>query len=87
MRVEIELRYLPRFRVVDYLIQTGGTSTEMLVVVGDGWEAYLEALEPDQVGIVQVPRDRLVIEGDDAAAVIRVHDFMIRKVRQMRRGR
>jgi hypothetical protein len=87
MRVEIELRYLPRFRVMDYLAQVGGTVTEMLCVVGDGWEAAIEALEPDQVGIVQVPRDRLVIEGDDPAAVTRVHDFMVGKVRQMRRGK
>jgi hypothetical protein len=54
MRVEIELRYVPRFRVMDYLAQVGGTVTEMLCVVGDGWEAAIEALEPDQVGIVQV---------------------------------
>jgi hypothetical protein len=87
MRVEIELRTLPRFRVMDYLAQVGGTITETLCVEGKGWSACIEALEPDQVGIVSVPRDRLVIEGDNAAAVERVHTFMVGKVRQMRRGK
>ena len=87
MRVEIELRTLPRFRVMDYLAQVGGTITETLCAEGEGWSACIEALEPDQVGIVSVPRDRLVIEGDNEAAVERVHTFMVRKVRQMRRGK
>jgi hypothetical protein len=84
MRVEIELRYLPRFRIMDYLTQVGGTVTESLCVSGDGWSAYIEALEPDRVGLVDVPRDRLVIEGD-ARAVEPVAAFMQRHVRQMRR--
>lgn len=84
MRVELELRVLPRFRVMDYLVQAGGTATESLCVAGEGWSAYIEALEPDPFGIVDVPRDRLVIEGDERA-VERVHDFMQLKVQQMRR--
>lgn len=85
-RVEIELRVLPRFRVMDYLEQVGGVQVESLSVRGEGWEAYIEALEPDRVGRAQVPRDRLVIEGEDVA-VERVVSFMRRKVQQMRRGR
>jgi hypothetical protein len=85
MRVEIELRVLPRYRVMDYLVQVGGEVTEMLSVTGSGWTAFIEALEPDRVGIVDVPRDRLVIEGEEHA-VERVSTFMQRKVRQMRRG-
>ncbi len=86
MRVEIELRYLPRFRIIDYLVQMGGSETEMLSVTGDGWTAFIEALEPDVVGIVQVPRDRLVIVGEENA-VNRVASFMQRKVRQMRHAK
>jgi hypothetical protein len=85
VRAEIELRYLPRFRVMDYLVQAGGEATDILSVVGPGWSAYVEALEPDRVGIVDVPRDRLVIEGDPAA-VQRVHAFMYHTVRRMRGG-
>jgi len=86
MRVEIELRTLPRFRVMDYLAQVGGETTEMLTVRGRGWTASIEALEPHRVGIVDIPRDRLVIEGDERA-VERVASFMRRKVGQMRRGK
>jgi hypothetical protein len=86
MRVEIELRYLPRFRVMDYLNQAGGQTTGILSVEGAGWSASIEALEPDEVGIVKIPRDRLVIEGEDRD-VERVQAFMERKVRQMRQGR
>jgi hypothetical protein len=86
MRRELELRYLPRFRIMDYLAQVGGEATESLSVVGDQWEAYIEALEPDRVGIVDVPRDRLVIEGEERA-VERVYAFMYQKVRRMRGGK
>lgn len=86
MRVEIELRILPRFRVMDYLVQAGGAITESLCVKGDGWSASIEALEPDRIGIVAIPRDRLVIEGDERA-VERVRAFMQLKVQQMRRGK
>ena len=86
MRIEIELRYLPRFRVMNYLTQVGGTITETASVTGEGWWATIEALEPDRIGIVDIPRDRLVIAGEERA-VERVASFMQRKVRQMRRGR
>ncbi len=85
-RVEIELRVLPRFRVMDYLEQVGGEPVESLSVRGPDWEASIEALEPDVIGRARVPRDRLVIEGQEAA-VERVASFMRRKVQQMRHGR
>lgn len=75
MRVEFELRHFPRFMVVDWLVQVGGCETEALCVSGDGWIAYLEALEPEMVGIVEVDRDRLVIDGD-AHEVERVRAFV-----------
>ena len=85
MRVEIELRYLPRFRVMDYLTQVGGMHDGILSVIGPDWSASIEALEPDYVGIVAVPRDRLVIEGEERS-VTHIAAFMQRKVRRMRRG-
>jgi hypothetical protein len=83
MRVELTLRNQPRFRVMDYLVQAGGALTEAFEVAGDGWIAYLEALEPAEVGIVKVPRDRLVIEGD-GPAVERVSAFMRHATRRRR---
>ena len=78
MRVEMELRNLPRFRVIGYLEDAGGKATEIMTVEGNGWTAYLEALEPAEIGIVRIPRDRLVIEGEETA-VERVHSYMRRK--------
>ena len=86
MRIELELRLLPRFRVIDYLVQAGGEITEALCVEGAGWSASIVALEPDRLGLVDVPRDCLVIEGE-AQAVERVASFMQRKIAQMRGGR
>lgn len=83
MRVEFELCNLPRFRVMEYLEQAGGEPVAALEVAGDGWIAVLDALEPAQVGSVLVPRDRLVIEGDDPV-VERVSAFM--RQRTMRGG-
>ena len=77
------LRILPRFRVMDYLIRRGTPASAV-------WRATagrrIEALEPDPFGLVDVPRDRLVIEGDERA-VERVRAFMQLKVQQMRRRR
>lgn len=75
------LRGLPRYRVINYLIQAGGEVTESLSVAGHRWSASLEALEPDEIGVARIPRDRLVIEGDDPA-VERVHAFIRLKTRR-----
>ncbi len=86
MRITIELRLIPRYRVMDYLMQAGGLPVETLSVTGDGWTATIEALEPDRLGLVEVPRDCLVIEGEEAA-VERVRAFMQRQVDRLRQGR
>jgi hypothetical protein len=78
MRVEYELRNLPRVRVIEYLEQAGGELVGPQCVVGEGWMAGLHKLEPAQVGGLCVPCDRLVIEGD-APAVERVSALMRQK--------
>lgn len=83
MRVVIEVRHVPRFRVIDYLVQAGGTVTDFLEVAGDGWVAWLEALEPDYLGTVPIARDRLVLEGEPRH-VERVSAFM--RLHVTRRG-
>lgn len=80
MRVEFELRNVPRFRVVQYLVEAGGTQTSQLQVEGGGWSAELVELEPVVITkIIQIPRDLLIIEGTDEAEFERVTTFMRRK--------
>lgn len=79
MRYEMELRNVPRFRVMEYLIEAGGEENGELAVTGDGWKAWLEELEPVKIITMTVRRDMLIIEGDDDAAVDEVHAFMRRK--------
>jgi hypothetical protein len=83
VRAELELRNLPRDRILEYLVEVGGAPAGPLAVEGVGWSARLDALEPAQVGAITVPRDLLVIEGDEAA-VATIRDFMER--RTMRGG-
>ena len=78
MRVELELRNLPGFLIMDYLVEAGGEPTGDLTVSGEGWSACLEPMEPAVVGAMRIPRDRLVIAGDDSA-VERISAFMRRQ--------
>lgn len=78
MRLECELRNLPRFRIMDYLVSAGGIIIGNHAVAGDRWAAYIEGMESAQVGSIKIPRDRLVIEGD-RSAVERVGNFMRKK--------
>lgn len=78
MRVEMDLRNLPAPQIMDYLQEAGATRTGERRVVGSGWSAELHPQPPAQIGVMFVPRDLLVIEGDDDA-VARIHAFMRRK--------
>ena len=78
MRVEFELCNLPRLRIMEYLVLAGGEPTGEVAVVGEGWTAALEKMEPSQVGSIKIPRDCLIIEGE-AHAVERVSAFMRKK--------
>jgi hypothetical protein len=77
-RIEFELRNLPRFRVREYLVEAGGGEVDDLTVTGAGWTATLTAMPPAQVGSFAIPRDLLVIAGDEDA-VARVSAFMRQK--------
>jgi hypothetical protein len=78
MRKELELRNLPRFRIMEYLIEAGGAKTDELGVAGPDWSARLEAMEPAKIITMTVRRDLLIIEGEDAA-VEEKYAFMRRK--------
>jgi len=79
MRIEMELRNVPRFRVMEYLVEAGGKQTDEMGVKGENWAAWLEEMEPARVGTLSVRRDMLIIEGPDEATVSRVHAFMRQK--------
>lgn len=66
-RHEMELRNVPRHRIMEYLIEAGGqrTAPDALRVEGDGWAAWLEEMPPVQIITMTIRRDMLIIEGDD----------------------
>ncbi|MBI5667827.1 MAG: hypothetical protein HZC41_07445 [Chloroflexi bacterium] len=78
MRVELDLRNLPSAAIMAYLVEAGGTVTGEWSAAGAGWSAQLLPLPPARIGVITVPRDLLVIEGDDRA-VEQVHIFLRRK--------
>ena len=78
MRVEMDLRNFPRFRIMEYLVEAGGQLTAEYAVSGTSWTAELIAMDPINVGLIKVRRDMLVIDGDDSA-VPDIEAFMRRK--------
>lgn len=85
-RVEMELRNLPRFRIMEYLVEAGGVrpDEEALSVEGDGWSARLEEMEPVQIITMSIRRDMLIIEAEDEETLKPVYDFM--RYKTMRGG-
>lgn len=79
----MELRNLPRFRILEYLVEAGGRPASDLAVSGMGWSAWLEEMEPAAVGSLTVPRDMLILEGDDEP-VTALHKVM--RLKTMRGG-
>ncbi len=78
MRVEFELRNLPLARLGEYLVAAGGWLIDARHATGAGWSAVITELESATLGVLRIPRDLLVIEGDDTAAVETVRDVMRR---------
>jgi hypothetical protein len=78
MRVEMELCNLPLDRIMGYLVEVGGKISEPRAVIGESWSAVLIELEPAQVGVISVPRDLLIIEGQPDV-VERIHALMRRR--------
>lgn len=77
MRVEMELCNLPLERLMGYLVEVGGQISGPRTVTAADWSAVLIKMEPAQVGVITVPRDLLVIEGES--------DIVERVYAQMRR--
>jgi len=83
MRIEMELCNLPLDRLIGYLVEVGGQIDSPRAVIGQGWSAVLIEIESAQVGVISVPRDLLVIEGEPDI-VEQIHTLMRR--RTMRGG-
>lgn len=83
--IEMELRNLPRHRIIEYLQEAGGTRTAptALRVKGNNWEAWLEEMPPAKITVMSIRRDLLIIEGSDSA-VPTIYDHM--RFRTMRGG-
>ncbi|HML24674.1 MAG TPA: hypothetical protein PKD09_23675 [Aggregatilinea sp.] len=83
-RVVMEVRHVPRYRLMIALQELGAEMVDVASVIAPRWAAHIESLEPDIVGIVEVPRDRLVIEGV-RVEVERVHSYILRQTERYRR--
>lgn len=78
MRVELELRNMPRQRIMEYLAEAGAIATGERTARAASWTAELIELAPAKLGVMVIPRDVLVIEGE-ATAVRQVETFMRQK--------
>src|SRR4051812_13461414 len=68
------LRGIPRWLLVDYLVDLGGTAVEIDdlsvvgpdedLVTGDGWQARLSQMEDFKIGSLSSGQVRLVVTGD-----------------------
>jgi hypothetical protein len=86
VRFELDLRNLPRERILGYLVDIGGirqTPLEALRVTGTNWSAWLEPQPTQYISIIRSERDLLVIEGEHDTAE-KVYAFM--RLKTMRGG-
>ncbi len=74
-RIEMEMRNLPLFRLQEYLVEAGSEQTGERSFVAERWTASIDTMEPVQIVTITVPRDLVVIEGDEDE-VKRVQAFM-----------
>jgi hypothetical protein len=69
-----EIRGIPYFLLKEYLQELGGDLVKRNLIVGDGWTARLERMEPFRLGSLEVGQTRLTLELEDHIA----EDFMQR---------
>jgi hypothetical protein len=81
VRIEEELRALPRWLAREYLVEAGGHVVTDSRVEGEGWQATLTPLPPHQVGNLAVGRLLLVLEGDAETITALWHTLEPRLVR------
>jgi hypothetical protein len=62
-----EIRGIPRFLLVEYLEEMGGSSKGEDLVETARWRARLERMEPFRLGSLSVGQTRITIEIEEAA--------------------
>ena len=59
-----ETHSIPLWLLREYLEELGGTAENDNYVVGDGWTATLEKIEPRKVGSLRVGQVKIQFEGE-----------------------
>jgi hypothetical protein len=67
MRVELDIRNVPTQRIWEYVALAGGVWDGEERGIGVGWTIERVVREPVRIGVMNIPRDSLVIEGDTDA--------------------
>lgn len=65
MRVERAVHGVPIWLLQEYLEALGGIG-EGETVIGKGWQAHLEKMEPYRIGSLSIGRVKLLLEGDES---------------------
>lgn len=65
VKVERIIHGLPQWLLQEYLQSLGGQVGEKNIR-GQGWEAWIEKIDPYRIGSLSVGRLKLVIEGEEA---------------------
>ncbi len=69
-----EMRGIPYFLLIEYLVELGGVLISDSVVKGEGWIVELIKMEPFQIGSLVVGQTRLILTLEEAFA----DDFITR---------
>ena len=65
MTIQLEETHsIPLWLLREYLEELGGTAENENYLVGDGWTAVLEKIEPRKVGSLRVGQVKIQFQGD-----------------------
>ena len=67
MRVELDVRNIPTERIWEYVGMAGGVWDGAQRGTGTGWTIERVVQEPVRIGVMDIPRDSLIIEGEAEA--------------------
>ena len=70
---------MPASLIMSIVEEAGALRSGERTAYAEGWTARLVEMPPAQLGPLRIPRDMLIIEGDEAA-IPRVSDFMRRNL-------
>jgi len=79
VRVEFEIRNMPASLIMSIVEEAGARRSGERTASAEGWTARLVEMPPAQLGPLRIPRDMLVIEGDEQT-IPHISDFMRRNL-------